>query len=62
MKAAVLDGVPDLPVPIAVPVYDTNLFVFSQCFATPLNGFGENGKCMTPKQKWYVMLIFGFEC
>ena len=47
MKAAVLDGVPDLPSIVDVSFYDTK----------PVH-FLSNGKCMNPIHKWYVMLTF----
>ena len=58
MKAAVLDGVPNLPSLFVVLVYYIKPVHFSHCVTTPLNGFIKHDKCITPKQKWYRMVTF----
>ena len=42
-----IGGVPDLPVLVAVSVYDTNPVDFSQCFETQLTWCRKHGKFMT---------------
>ena len=44
-----LDGIPNLPGLVAVSVYDTNMFIFSRFFATPLNGFRKKRQVYDPE-------------
>ena len=53
-----LDGVPDLPGLVSMSVYGSKPINFSQCSATPFNGFRKHDNCMTPKHKWYVTPTF----
>ena len=58
VKAAVIDGITDLPGIVAALVYETKPVHFLSIFCNTIKWFKKYVKCMTPYHIWYVTLNF----